>query len=176
MKLHLACGNNYIPGFIHVDIRPNEIVNYVCSVDNLNMFKDNSVELIYASHILEHFGRRSTQRVLFEWRRVLQPGGTLRVSVPDFDQAVKMYLEHHDMEMIQGQLVGGQTYDHNYHHVVFNFNTLKENMEKVGFKDVRRYDWKKTIHKDYDDYSQSYIPHMDKENGINLSLNVECTK
>ena len=30
--------------------------------------------------------------------------------------------------------------------------------------------------KDYDDYSQAYIPHMDKERGILISLNVEATR
>ena len=32
------------------------------------------------------------------------------------------------------------------------------------------------IHIDYDDYSQAYYPHMDKDNGILISLNVEAIK
>ncbi len=39
-------------------------------------------------------------------------------------------------------------------------------LEFSGFDMVKRYDWQKTIHKDYDDHSQAYYPHMDKENGI----------
>ena len=31
-------------------------------------------------------------------------------------------------------------------------------------------------HADVDDFSQAYIPHMDKENGILISLNVKCVK
>ena len=31
-------------------------------------------------------------------------------------------------------------------------------------------------HPDYDDHSQAYFPHMDKENGIHVSLNLECVK
>ena len=53
---------------------------------------------------------------------------------------------------------------------------LKKILEEVGFKNIKRYDWKNTIHKHYDDYSQAYIPHMDKENGILMSLNVEAVK
>lgn len=34
--------------------------------------------------------------------------------------------------------------------------------------------WKNTEHSQFDDYSQSYIPHMDKINGTLMSLNVEC--
>jgi len=44
-----------------------------------------------------------------------------------------------------------------------------------GFVHIR-YDWRQTIHKDYDDVSPAYIPHMDKEHGILISLNVEAEK
>lgn len=36
-----------------------------------------SIALIYASHLLEHFGRYQYKDVLKEWFRVLQPGGVL---------------------------------------------------------------------------------------------------
>ena len=63
-----------------------------------------------------------------------------------------------------------------YHKTVWNFTLLSEFLESNGFGDVRRYDWRETIHKDYDDHSQAYYPHLDKENGILISLNVEATK
>jgi len=46
----------------------------------------------------------------------------------------------------------------------------------MGFCDVRVYDWKSTEHFYVDDYSQAYLPHMDKTNGKLMSLNVEATK
>jgi len=46
----------------------------------------------------------------------------------------------------------------------------------VGFKEVVRYDWRKTEHFYVDDYSQAYLPHMDKTNGKLMSLNVEAIK
>lgn len=63
-----------------------------------------------------------------------------------------------------------------YHKTAYDFESLKRMLEFVGFKDVRRYEWRRTLHKDYDDHSQSYIPHLDKENGVLISLNVEATK
>jgi hypothetical protein len=36
--------------------------------------------------------------------------------------------------------------------------------------------WRETEHAHVDDFSQAYIPHMDKENGILISLNIECDK
>ena len=60
--------------------------------------------------------------------------------------------------------------------MVFDFKTLSKILKDVGFIKVERYDWRKTEHHHIDDYSQSYYPHMDKDNGILLSLNVECIK
>jgi len=63
-----------------------------------------------------------------------------------------------------------------YHKTVYSFDSLKDLLEENGFNNVHRYDWKNTIHKDYDDHSQAYFPHMDKENGLLVSLNIEATK
>ena len=43
-------------------------------------------------------------------------------------------------------------------------------------KNVIEYDWRETEHSEFDDHSQAYIPHMDKDNGTLISLNVECIK
>jgi hypothetical protein len=63
-----------------------------------------------------------------------------------------------------------------YHKAAYDFDSLKKLLEENGFTDVRRYDWRQTIHKDYDDFSQAYFPHMDKEHGLLISLNVEAVK
>lgn len=174
--LHIGCGYKYIPGFIHIDARKLPHVDYVTSADKLDMFQDNSVDLIYNCHILEHFERNDIEKVLEEWYRVLKPGGILRTAVPDFQKLVKVYLKYQDLNLIIGPLYGRQDYSENFHYTVFDFSTLEALLRRVGFCKVYRYDWRKTIHKDYDDYSQAYIPHMDKEKGILISLNVEAVK
>ena len=45
---------------------------------------------------------------------------------------------------------------------------------EAGFARVRRWDWRATEHAGIDDYSQAYLPHMDKENGTLVSLNLEA--
>jgi hypothetical protein len=57
---------------------------------------------------------------------------------------------------------------------VYDFESLRSTLQTAGFREVRRYDWRDTVHKDFDDYSQAYIPHMDKEAGRLISLNVEA--
>ena len=46
----------------------------------------------------------------------------------------------------------------------------------LGIQSVKRYDWRETEHAEFDDHSQAYIPHMDKENGTLISLNIEGVK
>ena len=176
IKLHLGCGERYIPGFIHIDVRKFPHIDYVALVDKLDMFEDNSVDLIYACHLLEHFRRNLMKDVLKEWYRVLKLGGILRLAVPDFEKLIEVYLKYKDLKLILGPLVRRQDYPENTHYIVFDFATLSEILKKVGFKKIYRYDWRKTIHKNYDDFSQAYIPHMDKEQGTLISLNIKAAK
>lgn len=182
MKLHLGCWKRYLPGFVHVDLCDLPHIDHRHSVDTLPMFGDNVAELIYASHVLEYFDRLEAARVLTEWRRVLQPGGTLRVAVPDFPALVKVYEQTGELARILGPLFGRMEVANSnpplviYHKTVYDFASLQALLEQVGFVRVRRYDWRQTIHKDYDDHSQAYFPHMDKEKGLLISLNVEADK
>lgn len=174
MKLHLGCGKRYIPGFVHVDAIDYPHVDHVTTIDNLSFIPDRSVDLIYNCHVLEHFKRRDVGRVLNEWARVLKPGGTLRISVPDFAKLCEVYQRYGKLDLVVGALFGRQDYLYNIHYNVFDFASLAHFLEQAGFVNVRRYDWRRTEHADVDDFSQAYIPHMDKEHGTLISLNVEC--
>ena len=46
----------------------------------------------YSSHTLEHFTREEGQFIIFEAFRVLKPGGTIRIVVPDLRRFVDRYL------------------------------------------------------------------------------------
>lgn len=176
MKLHLGCGKRFIEGFIHIDAVEYPHIDHVCSIDQLSFLPDETCHLIYACHVLEHFKRREVARVLAEWNRVLKPGGVLRLSVPDFEAICKVYLSNHDIRSVIGPLFGRQDYLYNIHYNVFDFDSLSSALSSCGFRDVRRYDWRETEHANVDDYSQAYVPHLDKDNGILISLNVESRK
>ena len=179
MKLHLGCGNKYIPGFFHVDVLPMSHVDHVGSAERLDFVADNSVDLIYACHILEHYGRHEIQSVLSEWYRVLRPEGILRLAVPDFAAVCHMY----DSEGLRdgysglvGLVCGGQRNCVDFHKAIFDEPLLSGLLKSAGFRQVRKWDWRITEHASIDDYSQAYIPHLDKENGALMSLNLEGVK
>lgn len=175
MKINIGCGTKPILGFINTDIR---ILPGVDVVDDLYLktFDENSVDVIYSCHVLEHVSRNEYLKVLERWYSLLKPDGILRLSVPDFEAVVNYYIETKDLNSLKGLLYGGQTYLQNFHYNTWDFESLKKDLEKVGFKEINRYDWRSTEHSHIDDYSQSYLPHMDKEKGRLMSLNIECTK
>jgi SAM-dependent methyltransferase len=55
-------------------------------------FADNTVSVIYAAHVLEHLYLADARRLLIECKRVLSPGGVIRLVVPDLHSMVKTYL------------------------------------------------------------------------------------
>lgn len=58
MKLHIGCGEKNLPGWKHFDVRKiDEHIDYVGNADDLSIFSDNSIDEIYACHLLEHFGK-----------------------------------------------------------------------------------------------------------------------
>ncbi|NET28731.1 methyltransferase domain-containing protein [Okeania sp. SIO1I7] len=140
VNLHVGCGSINHPKFINIDGLPAPHIHYIRPIDNLAPFKDNSVDLIYGSHCLEHFSHRMISQVLNEWFRVLKEGGILRLSVPDFDLLIDKYrASGNNINKIMGPLMGGQNYKFNFHMIVFNQSSLELLLKKTGFKEVRKW-------------------------------------
>ncbi len=57
-------------------------------------FPDNSVDVVYHSHLLEHLDREIAETFLREIWRALKPGGVHRIAVPDLERLCREYLEH----------------------------------------------------------------------------------
>lgn len=165
----MGCGNVLLLGFINMDIRDEvspDKVSLVYPVD----YDESTFDMVYASHILEHFPRKQTLNVLQEWVRILKRGGILRLSVPNFEALINIYKRTKDLDQIIGPLYGKQNYRYNYHNTVFDLKTLKGLMEKAGLTAVHWWDFRRTEHSDHWDYSQA------ETKGILISLNLEGRK
>ena len=181
MKLHLGCGERYLEGFTHIDIADFEHIDFKIPVNDLSIFEEDSVELIYASHVIEYFDPFEVINVLGEWKRVLTPGGTLRIAVPNFSSLIKIYDQTGEIDKILGPLYGRWSTDNDefiYHKTVYDQKSLTRLLDNCGYVDIQEWDWRKVFKntRNYDDHSQAYFPHMDKVNGIHVSLNLECKK
>tara|TARA_R110002096_G_scaffold380788_1_gene574693 strand:- start:995 stop:1534 length:540 start_codon:yes stop_codon:yes gene_type:complete len=179
MKINIGCGwRNFGSDWIHVDGGDYEHLDHK-DISNL-IYDDNSVDLIYASHVIEYFDREEVISVLKEWHRVLKPGGTLRLAVPDFFAMTKLYfVDEYPLEEILGPLYGKMDMGDEkiYHKTTYDESDLRRLLSTLGFKNFRRYDWREyPVHVKNDDHSQAYKPNMDKDNGTLISLNIEVTK
>lgn len=174
-KLHIGAGRVQLPGFINVDIFDTHHADLYCDLTRLP-WQTGMFDLIYSSHCLEHVHRRMITATLYSWGQMLRKGGILRLAVPDFAAVVQRYRETKNLPELLGLLYGGQNHPKNNHFITFDFMTLRDHLIKAGFRKVRHWDWRKTEHAAFDDYSQCYLPHLDKENGQLMSLNIEALK
>lgn len=175
LNLHLGCGEVNHERFINIDAYAYPHVHYAQDIANLGNFTDESVDLIYASHCLEHFEYLKTESILAEWHRVLKYGGILRLSVPDFDKLLEIYNNHGcDPETILPPLMGGQNNKYNYHLTVLNSVNLNRMLGKVGFKSMNYWQPGSSDLTTFNDFS---VCKMNCE-GISyeISLNVEAIK
>ena len=176
LKLNLGCGNRAIPGFINIDIESFDNTDVALDIRKVDEKFSNKCKLIYSSHVLEHFKKNEIKDLLYSWNKCLVPGGILRLAVPDFDAVVQYYKLTKDIDSIQSFLNGGQKSSLDYHFITFNFEYLKRILNEAGFHSVKIYNYQDTEHAYIDDYSQCYLPHMDKTNGMLMSLNIEAIK
>ncbi len=78
-KLNVGCGFDIKPGYVNIDLQAFHKPDIVADIIDLPMIPSNWAEELLASDVLEHIGRRQTSTALFEWNRVLQPDGLLRL-------------------------------------------------------------------------------------------------
>jgi predicted SAM-dependent methyltransferase len=183
-KLHLGCYQKKIHGFINVDIRDDVNPDVVDDVFKLNKFENNSSDLIYACHVLEHATLEESIEGLKRWFEVLKKGGILRIAVPDLEAVFEHYIFHKDLFLLKSFIYGSQKHDYDYHRCGWDEITITKILSEIGFTDIKRYDWKETEHYYIDDYSQSYLPEIayksrrsnDTIKGKLMSLNIEAKK
>lgn len=91
MRLNLGCGPNVAPGWLNMDVDPAPGAVRGDVRDGLPL-ADASVECIAAIHLIQDLPWSEIAPALAEMRRVLVPGGVLRLAVPDLDRAIRAYL------------------------------------------------------------------------------------
>lgn len=173
--LHIGCGDVDVPGFVNVDARRKPHVHIVTrNLFNLRMIPDNTAVLVYMCHVLEHVPRHKVVQVLLEMRRVLRPGGVLRISVPDFDLILNIYRETgRSIDAISSPLMGAQDYRENFHFVVFNEESLTALLERAGFTRVSQWNPKTCEHHDFEDWASRLYDVEGR--AFPISINLEAT-
>jgi len=169
MKLIIGSRERF-PGWESFDIVGGMGVDHVGDCRDLSRFRENSVETIYASHVLEHLHLSDLIPTLHEWKRVLQPGGRVMISVPDMNVLSRLFLDPRvngeAKFMVMCIMFGGQLDQHDIHHVGFDFEILGTYLNECGYDTIVRV----PTFGLFDDTS------VQKFLGVPISLNVTAQK
>jgi SAM-dependent methyltransferase len=96
VRLNLGCGDDRREDYANVDLR-EDVADVVCDVRKLEHWGDATVDEIVAEDLLEHFPATETNAILEEWARVLRPGGTLTVKVPNLYLLARAIVAYADL-------------------------------------------------------------------------------
>jgi predicted SAM-dependent methyltransferase len=92
LLVNLGAGPHGKPGWVNVDVSREPGINCVYDIRWDLPFEEGSVAGIFCEHVLEHLHRaEEATRFLKECLRVLEPGGALRVVVPDCGRYLRAY-------------------------------------------------------------------------------------
>jgi GT2 family glycosyltransferase len=137
VRLNLGCGIYAIPGMVNIDQRPS--VNPDLVADALDLpYEPGTVDEIYCGHLLEHLTWDEGQKALRHWHSILKTGGTIMITVPDFDVLAKQYL---DNPTAKNMRVMNDLYIYSYvqeslHRYCYGPALLKAAMTEAGFGGV----------------------------------------
>lgn len=107
--LNLGCGQRHHPDWTNLDFHSDTTDVVAHDMIQGIPFPDNSFDVVYHSHLLEHFPRGFASVFVAECRRVLRTGGVIRVVVPDLERIVRLYLEN-----LEGSIRGDREAQNRY--------------------------------------------------------------
>jgi predicted SAM-dependent methyltransferase len=141
-RLHIG-GVEPRPPWRIFNIQPGPGVDFVGDCTDLSQFADESVDEIYASHVLEHLDhKREIPKALKELHRILKPTGVLSISVPDLEILCRLFLQPNlslDLRYhIMKWMFGNQMDPFDFHKVGLTFEFLVAFLGNAGFKWARR--------------------------------------
>jgi predicted SAM-dependent methyltransferase len=130
-------------GWKILNIQPLPGVDFVGDCTDLSQFADNSADRIYASHVYEHLSyQNDLLKALGEAFRVVRPGGSFMIGVPDLEVLSRFILDRSlsvdERFHIQRMIMGGQMDAHDFHKTGFTFDILAAMLKQSGFSRIER--------------------------------------
>ena len=152
IKLNLGCGKAIRSDYINIDLEDwSKKCDLVADARDLHMFEDESVSEIFSHALLEHIPPWDTIATLAEWHRILEPGGSIQIEVPDLERIFESWfvLETITEQLAIDNIFGGnkapnRPFAETQHHLTgFDYERLKRMMQEVGFVGIERYEHSK---------------------------------
>ena len=95
--INVGCGGTYHADWINLDVASSDPNVRIIDITRGLPFADDSASVCYSSHVLEHLDKNKARVLIAECYRVLKPGATIRIVVPDLESVMREYLRVLDL-------------------------------------------------------------------------------
>jgi len=161
-KINLGCGPlpfhaqhldimGGLEGWTLVDkyVKDPKIENWDAEV--LLQVPDNSVDIFYASHLLEHLPHKNIEKDLALWFKKMKSGGRLIINVPDMAWLASEIFKYESGQKLESDyfttfagdhgllsvIYGSQSHEGEFHKAGFTEKYISELLFTVGFKNIK---------------------------------------
>lgn len=157
-KLQLGTGSNVYEGWLNTDVYDFRRKDEVVYLDARKPFPlpDSSFDAVFSEHMIEHMTYSEGLHCLRECRRVLRPGGRIRVATPSVERMIRLYdPELTDLQLryirwaIDTWVEDADAYLPGFalnsmlrnfgHQFVYDGGTLRHALEAAGFVDIEEW-------------------------------------
>jgi predicted SAM-dependent methyltransferase len=144
-RLNWGCGSHVAGGWVNSDVKDEAGVDLVADIRKGLPLAGESFDYAVSIHALPEFAYPELQPVLEELRRVLKPGGVLRLALPDLDRGIDAYLrgddahfhvDPHEVESRGGRFIVHMLW-YGYSRTLFTVDFATELLARAGFTDIR---------------------------------------
>ena len=174
--MNWGSGEHADHGWINSDLKEGPGVDISCDIRDGLPLDTASLDYIVSHHALPEIPLTDIVGVLEELRRVLKPGGVLRLGLPDLDKGIRAYLENdrdyflipdEDASTTGGKLVT-QLLWYGWSRTVFTHDFIEEMLRKAGFREV--------VGCDFGETKSKYAGIVEQDTRKRESFFVEATK
>ena len=175
-RLNWGCGEHIASGWINSDIKEAAEVDLVADILEGLPLASDSLDYAVSVHALPELAYPDLVPALWELRRVLKPGGVLRLVLPDLDLALAAYQERDsayfkvdsgEVKSLSGRLIV-QLLWYGYSRSLFTADFTRELLEKAGFGEVQLRHFRQT--------GSTFAEIVELDNREDESLYIEATK
>jgi SAM-dependent methyltransferase len=175
-RLNWGCGPEPVPGWVNADRLAAPGIQLTGDIRDGLPVADGAFDYVVSIHALQDVPYLDLARVLRELRRVLRPGGWLRLALPDLDRAIDAYLRgdrHYfyipdgDAASLGGKLSVQMTW-YGSSRSLFTADFVEELLRRADFSAVYRCRYRET--------TSPYAEIVELDNRERESLFIEATR
>ena len=144
-RLNWGCGLHPEPGWINSDLKSGPGIDVSVDIRDGLPLDDDSLDYVVSIHALPMISYPDLVPVLSELRRVLKPGGVLRLCLPDVEKGIAalqrgdsshFLIPDEDVTSLGGKFVVHMLW-YGYSVTLFTSDFIEELLNKAGYRDVR---------------------------------------